>query len=446
MGARARSRHTDRRGLGTTVRDGGSQGPRRRVADPCAARVAGDHPVTFGADRHGGVSPDRPSAPPVPSPSGDRDPPADLYDFASIGFLTLDPRGVVRDLNRTAAALLGRERADLLGAPLAPGLAGADVPAFFQHLRGVIAGADPCECEMRLARPDARRVDVLFRMGAEPAEPGTAPRVRVALVDLTELRRLEREGLQTQAQIAHIQRVSTVGEMASAMAHELRQPLFAVAGFLDACLSRLEAGDVPVSLARDLAGHLADALERARWAGEVLDRYRGFVRPRPPEPRAVEVAAAIDRARALLEVEARWNGCALTRGPVPEGLAVTADPLQLEQVLVNLIKNAVDATASGTALPGGRAVTVSALPVADRQVEIRVADNGPGFVPDAMDHAFEPFFTTKPGGLGMGLSICHTIVEQHGGSITLAAEPGGGARVSVVLPRSNPAGKEPSDA
>ena len=248
--------------------------------------------------------------------------------------------------------------------------------------------------------------------------------------DVTDVRRA-RELMQRHREAAHrTSRLVALGEFASAIAHELNQPLAAIATYNNACLRMLQAG------ADMRSSELADAMEKcrdqAKRAGAIIHRLREVLRqPLPPrtEQDLTEIARA---ALQLAEPEAHEAGVEL-RLSGGTGARVQADRLLLEQVALNLLRNAIEAVRE---LPEERRrVSIETALDAEGRATLAVSDRGEGVALELEGRLFEAFFTTKAGGLGLGLSICRSVVEAHGGSISYAREPAdGGARFAVQLP------------
>lgn len=244
--------------------------------------------------------------------------------------------------------------------------------------------------------------------------------------DLTERQRTEARLQELQGELVHVSRLTALGEMASALAHELNQPLSAIANYLKG--SRM-------LLARDTIPHerVADAIDRAAdealRAGAIIRRLRDFVARGETERRVESLPKLIEEAAALALVGAKEHGIRVRYEFDPAVDLVLADKVQVQQVVLNLIRNAVDAMAEATA----RDLTVRLSPAEDMAL-ISVVDTGPGIASAAADHLFQPFFTTKRAGMGVGLSICRTIIEAHGGRIWTEESPGGGATFRFTLP------------
>jgi signal transduction histidine kinase len=248
------------------------------------------------------------------------------------------------------------------------------------------------------------------------------------LVERRRRRRAEARFRENLAVVAHLNRVGAIGEMAGAFAHELNSPLGAVVNNAQAARRFLLAGP---ERGDEVAACLDDIVGDARRAGEVVRRMRGHLRREDVEPVQVDVSAVIRDAVHLVAMDARDRGVDLTVDVSPGLPTLRGDDVQLVQVVLNLVVNALDAVRDEPR--ERRRVRVGASP-SGHGVEIQVADTGPGIPPAQAQRVFEPFFTTKKVGLGLGLAITRSIVEAHGGTITASPAEGRGSVFRVVLP------------
>ena len=237
------------------------------------------------------------------------------------------------------------------------------------------------------------------------------------------------------AEMAHMARLSTMGEMVSGLAHELNQPLSAIANYARASLYRMRSAGAGRLEPGDLE-EVADALEQIAGqtdrAGQIIRHLRGFVRRADAEHAAVDINHLVRDIAVLLEVDARVHGARL-RLRLDDSLpAVVADRVQIEQVIANLVRNAMEAM--DEVPPGGREVTILTTCTAYRCVEVAVRDQGTGMQSEDVHRWFEPFYTTKPNGMGLGLSISRSIVEAHGGRLEALPNPQGGSIFRFRLP------------
>lgn len=234
-----------------------------------------------------------------------------------------------------------------------------------------------------------------------------------------------------QARLAHMTRLSTVGEMASGIAHELNQPLTAITGYVDGSAHRLRAtGQTPP----EILSALKKASDQAMRAGEVIRRIRHFVSQSDEQREPIDVNQAVGEIIEMLEFEANRNNISIKTALASSLPNVEASVIQIQQVILNLARNGLEAMSLAEIDAG--AVEISTYASEDSQIRVKVRDTGPGLSNSSRSHLFEPFYTTKQGGLGMGLSICQSIVEQHGGEIwaEMGTSESHGAAFCFTLP------------
>jgi two-component system sensor kinase FixL len=242
--------------------------------------------------------------------------------------------------------------------------------------------------------------------------------------DLTERQSTEARLQELQSELVHISRLTAMGEMASTLAHELNQPLSSIANYLKGGMRLLQdRTDEESRMTRDA---LDKATEQAMRAGQIIRRLRDFVSRGESERRAENMSKLVEEASALALVGVRDVHIRFDLDPAAE---VLADKVQIQQVLINLMRNAMEAMAASER----RDLTVKSTLIADDMVEVRVADTGPGIAPEIAGHLFQPFFTTKIHGMGVGLSICRTIIEAHEGRISVEPNPDGGTVFCFTL-------------
>lgn len=225
-------------------------------------------------------------------------------------------------------------------------------------------------------------------------------------------------------QLARSERLSSLGQMAAGLAHEIKNPLGSIQGAAEILGDDALAG----SKERDLFDVLR---KESRRLGAVVDDFLEFARPRPPQLAPLDVARSIERAATQIALDASARRIEIQRDVAHDLPAISADAEQFHQVLLNLLLNA-----SAASPDGGRIVVGARAATRDghRCVAVSVKDHGPGIPADVLPRVFDPFFTTKENGTGLGLSISHTIVHDHGGSIDVDSAPGAGTTVTVVLP------------
>ena len=247
--------------------------------------------------------------------------------------------------------------------------------------------------------------------------------------DLTERQQTEARLQELQSELIHMSRLTAMGEMASALAHELNQPLSAIANYMKGSRRLLESPNNQSALLRDAVDKAA---EQALRAGQIIRRLRDFVARGETERRVESIKKLIEEASALALVGAKDKGVRIRFQFDPAGDLVFADKVQIQQVVLNLLRNAIEAMET---CQKRELVIATAAANKDDMISISVADTGTGLAPEVTAQLFQPFITTKPQGMGVGLSICRTIVEAHGGEIGAEANPGGGTIFRFTLRR-----------
>jgi PAS domain S-box-containing protein len=245
----------------------------------------------------------------------------------------------------------------------------------------------------------------------------------LTFLDITDRKHTEEQSHELQSELAHVARLSTMGEMASGLAHELNQPLAAIIAYADACQELVESGRIEQGQLLDVLRAVASQADRA---GKIIHRLRNLVKKSHPVRTSIQVNDAVREVVALLETEIRHAGAEVHLELDSAVPAITGDFIQIQQVILNLMRNGLDAmTEAGLSRP---ALAVSSRITDDHRIEIAIRDFGRGIAEENLGRLFEPFFTTKSEGLGMGLPISRTIIEAHGGRLWLTSneDPGSG--------------------
>jgi PAS domain S-box-containing protein len=282
--------------------------------------------------------------------------------------------------------------------------------------------------EYRFLRSDGTYANVLERAFVMYDEADRPVRMVGSLMDVSARRRAEEMFSMQQAELAHMARVTTMGEIASGLAHELNQPLAAIANFAESCSQALASGS-PDALEKTQAW-IEKIASNTHRAGEIIRRLRVFTRKSERRPQAVDVDELVRDVIELLEPETRRRNVRLRYDAidVPQ---VVVDPVQIQQVLVNLLHNAYDATSD---LPPERRLVTIGVEAVDHAVQVSVSDSGRGIAAANRDKVFDAFFTTKPNGMGIGLAISRSIIEDHGGRLCLRANSNCGVTFHFKLP------------
>jgi C4-dicarboxylate-specific signal transduction histidine kinase len=263
-------------------------------------------------------------------------------------------------------------------------------------------------------------------------DEGTSPRLFGVSMDVTARKQAETTAAQKRAELEHVARVATLGELTATLTHELRQPLAAILTN-SYVVGRLL--DAPEPDLREVRSTLADICEVTERAGEVIGGLRAMLK----RDRTAAGLTNVDVNNVIRIVERIAHGDAnLHKVTVHLDLSsdvrpVKGDSVQLQQVILNLMLNAFSAM-GGTGLDGARRLVVRTNPIDESNVLVEVQDSGTGIAAEKLESIFDPFITSKPEGLGMGLSICRSIIERHGGKISAANNPDRGATFSITLP------------
>jgi PAS domain S-box-containing protein len=287
----------------------------------------------------------------------------------------------------------------------------------------------PPRAMVRLTRKDGGKRWVDFT--AALIEYDQAPAILGTAFDITDQKQAEKEARLRQAELAHVLRLSTINEMASSLAHELNQPLQAVVNFSRGCLHRLQKrGD-----SADLREALEQIAHEALRAGEIVRRIRQFVRKGQLKREWVNLNDLLAEAARMVETEAMRDGITMEFAVSPNLPAVQVDAVQIEQVILNLMRNAVEAMPATR--EGERRIRIETAVPHPGAVDLSVHDTGDGFDTEMAERVFTPFFTTKASGLGMGLSISRSIITAHGGQMWVRSRPGHGATFGFTIGTSD---------
>jgi len=263
--------------------------------------------------------------------------------------------------------------------------------------------------------------------------------VNIYARNITAVRRAEQESRQHQAELVHVCRLSTMGEVATGMAHELNQPLSAIVNYAKGASRRLQGG---IGGSDELVDAMGQISSQAQRAGEIIRRLRALVGKQPPIRSQADLNHLVREVCGFVEFETSKLEMQITLDLADGEIPVDVDLVQVEQVLLNLVRNALDALEEREA--GERLLRIRTW-VEGSLAQVSVHDNGVGIPPERMVHLFDPFFTTKASGMGMGLPISQTILENHGGEIWAESEAGSGTTFYVSLPLAGAASQDGDD-
>lgn len=349
------------------------------------------------------------------------------------GLRARDLEGRITYVNPAFCQMVGYSEEELVGrSPPMPYWA-PEVMAEYQHrLQNVLQGTVTPEFETIFQRPDGTRIPVLIFEAPLVDNDGRHTGWMGSILDISDRKRIEELNREHQEKLQVSSRLATMGEIASMLAHELNQPLAAISSYTTGALNLLARPGVDPAT---LKPALEQAGTQARRAGQIIRSVHEFVRKREPARHDEDVATMIDSIRALIDMQARPHQASL-QIDLPDDLPrVRADRIMIEQVLLNLARNGIEAMA---AVPLARRVLriEATHDAVAGQVAVNVIDNGHGIPQDVAERLFSPFFSTKAQGMGMGLNICRTAIEFHGGTLTHRDNPQGGTIFTFTLPAS----------
>jgi len=280
-------------------------------------------------------------------------------------------------------------------------------------------------------RKDGTEFPVEISLSPLETEEGTL--VSAAVRDVTERTRAEEALRQAKADLAHVSRVTTMGELTASLAHEIKQPIAAAVTDANTCLRWLGRDQPDLVEAREAASRI---IKDATRAADIISRVRLLFEKGTPQQELVDVNEVIQEMIVLLRGEATANSISVRTDLAEDLPRVTGDRMQLQQVLMNLMMNSIDAMKN---VDGTPEITIQSQRADNGQVLISVSDTGVGLPPEKAEQIFDAFFTTKPHGTGMGLRISRSIIESHGGRLWAAAASGRGATFQFTLPSTVPA-------
>ncbi|VUX55850.1 Sensor protein fixL [uncultured Woeseiaceae bacterium] len=354
-----------------------------------------------------------------------------LLDAAVDAIIVIDHRGRIETFNSAAEVIFGFSAEEVLGknvSLLMPEPYRSEHDGYIgNYLDSGNAKIIGLGREVQGKRQNGLTFPIGLSVGEIPT--GDQPKFVGIIRDITDRKRIEEETHQIRERLSQFGRLSTLGEMAAGLAHELNQPLTAIATYTQACQRLIESGR---SDDDEILATLKKCDSQAQRAGDVIRRLRQFVQKRELGRQEVSCDELIRDLAALAEVDARTNGITLTID-VAAGLPkIIVDAVQIQQVILNLIRNGIDAMLDMDQNDEG--ISVSVIKSENDKVKIAVTDHGSGITKEAEKKIFQPFFTTKSSGLGLGLAICQSIIASHGGVLSFTKNPSGGTTFHFMLP------------
>jgi len=354
-----------------------------------------------------------------------------ILDTVPDGVVVIDRDGLMTSFSPAAERMFGWSAAEVLGRNVSLLMPEPNAGAHDGYIRRYHQTGDKRIIGAGRVVVGARKDGSTFPMELAVGETkGPVPSYTGFIRDLTETQETETRLQELQNELIHVSRLTAVGEMASALAHELNQPLSAIANLLTGSRRLIDRGrEADQAKVRDAIDRAAT---QALRAGEVIHRMRDFVRRGASERNVESLSKLIEEASALALIGEKDRQVDVRLSLDSAADAVYADRVQVQQVLLNLIRNGIDAMYDGEARR--RALQISTEVTDEGWSRVSVADTGPGIAPEVLERLFQPFMTTKAQGMGVGLSISRSIIEAHGGRIWAEANPGGGALFRFTLP------------
>lgn len=343
--------------------------------------------------------------------------------------IVIDSRGAIHSFSAAAEALFGYGAAEVVGRNIRMLMPSPYRENHDGYLRRYLDSGEKRVIGTGRIAVGERRDGSTFPMELSVGEMRSGGRRFFTgfIRDLSERQKTEAQLQEIQSELVHISRLSAMGGMASALAHELNQPLAAIANYLAGSRRLLEGVEgSEAAMVREAMRHASDQSLRA---GDIIRRLRDFVARGESEKQAHSIRKLVEEASALALVGARNRGVRVVFDFAEPDELVLADKVQIQQILLNLMRNAIEAMEDSIR----RVLSISTGRDADGMVAVTVADTGPGIDAQVMSRLFQPFVTTKPTGMGVGLSISRSLAEAHGGRISVAADPEGGTVFRLTL-------------
>jgi two-component system, LuxR family, sensor kinase FixL len=352
---------------------------------------------------------------------------AAIVESSEDAIITKDLDGIIFSWNAAAEWLFGYTAAEVIGEPVTiifPSDRGSEEAAFLARIAG---GQRVDHYETTRRRKDGQIISVSVTISPIKDTTGKIVGASKILRDLTERKAKDERIQQLQAELAHVQRLTELGQVVSTLVHEVNQPLTAISNYVNACRRLVTTGDQQRVLAA--LERIGDQTNRTRG---IVQRIRDFVKKRDVQMRAENLSHVIDEAVALTRSSVRDVGLTVGVHIDPSDLHVEIDKIQVQQVLFNLLRNGIEAMQDQPR----REIQVATSRVQEQMVQISVADTGPGLPDEVRQKLFQPFVTTKANGMGVGLSVCRAIVESHGGQLWADDNPGGGTVFRFTVRRA----------
>ena len=356
-----------------------------------------------------------------------------VLDTAVEGIITINEHGIVQSFNRAAESIFGYEADEIIGGNVSQLMPTPYRAEHDHYLHDYLTTGEKKIIGIGRQVSGLHKSGRVFPLALAVSEVSVNNQHHFTGIvrDLTDQVKVEEEARIHRERLAHFDRISTMGEMATGIAHEINQPLTAIASYARACHRLIDAG---LGEPAELLATLDKISNQAQRAGDVIHRLRDFVKKRKTQREPCELNKLVADAIALAETDAREYNFAIDVALSENELPVIADPIQIEQVVLNLIRNAAEAMID-VAEPGDAVIVKISTALDDpRTAQVAVTDKGHGISDSVAEQLFDPFFTTKSSGTGIGLAISRTIVTSHGGRLWFEHNPNQGITMHFTLP------------
>jgi two-component system sensor kinase FixL len=358
-----------------------------------------------------------------------------ILDAAVDAILTMDSGGNIGWVNEATLGMFGYDENELIGAPMTVLMSSPHRERHQQYVDNYVktgkAQIIGIGRELVARHKDGHEFPIYLGISEVALDEGTA--FTGIIRDLTDQKAAQQSVIEQQQRLAHVGRLSTMGEMTASIAHEINQPLTAISMYAQSCIRMLDSENYDKDKLKDA---LVKLNRQSLRAGEVIERIQRFVRNEGGQREFVDINILIRELQHLVVNDAKLHDIELQLNLDPTIEVIFCDPVQIQQVAINLVRNAIDAMAE-IGCRWGRTIEVCTRQT-DSQIEVAVIDTGPGVAPEVESKVFTAFETTKATGMGMGLSICRTIIDSHDGVLNFRNNDGHGATFYFRLPRRSP--------
>lgn len=352
-----------------------------------------------------------------------------IFETAATLITSVNSQGLVVDCNHRIKEMLGYERKEIIGQTMGKIIHPDYLPKAQKALKEILTKGFLYNHDYKMVHKNGKLIDVTMNSSAMKGEDGQYERTICIITDITERVQAEQQARKHQEDLAHVSRLSTIGEMASGLAHELNQPLSAILSYANAC-SHLIKGDSPDI--EKIKNSLEIIAAQTIRSGEIIHRIKNFVRKTEPRRTDININDIVKNVSDFIDADIIRNKIVLKLDLTKQMPMVLADSIQIEQVLLNLALNSIEALADEQSRK--RQLTIKTSTHNGDTIEVEVCDSGKGLDSEIKQKIFDSFFSTKPEGLGIGLSISRSIIESHKGQIWATENRDGGTKFKFTLP------------